>query len=136
MPKSSTKSAPGFILSAAIYVEQAAPTHAQQPTIKRTDLGTADQSPTDVGSMWIADIPTGGATGRHTHPTPRFVYVLEGSVVLEIDGKSPQTFGSGEGFAEPPSVVHNFRNVSPTAPAKAIGFQAAPKGMPLQSNIQ
>jgi len=52
--------------------------------------------------------------------------------VLEMDGKPPRTFTVGEGFVEPPDEVHNFRNASTTAPAKAIGFQIAPKGTPLQ----
>jgi quercetin dioxygenase-like cupin family protein len=110
--------------------------YAQQPAIKRTDLATANQSATDVGSMWIAEIAPGASTGRHTHPTPRFVYVLEGSVVLEMDGKPSQTFKAGEGFAEPPSEVHNFRNASTSTPAKALGVQVAPKGTPLQTNVQ
>ena len=79
-------------LSIAITAEQTPPAQAQQATIKRTDLAKADQSATDAGALWIADIPAGGATGRHTHPTPRFVYVLEGSVILEMDGQPPQTF--------------------------------------------
>ena len=135
MLNSFTRAALVLTFSIAIYTEQASPTHAQQATIKRTELAKADQATTDVGALWIADIPPGAATGRHTHPTPRFVYVLEGSVILEIDGKAPQTFNSGEGFADPPEVVHNFRNASTTAPAKALGFQVAPKGVPLQENI-
>ena len=110
--------------------------NAQQPTIKRTDLVTADQSGTDSGYLWVAEIAPGGATGRHTHPTPRFVYVLEGSVVLEVDGKPARTFVAGEGFAEAPGEVHNFRNASTTASAKALGFQVAPKGTPLQTPAQ
>jgi len=81
----------------------------------------------------VADIPPGAAAGRHIHPTPRFVYVLEGSVVLEVDGKPPITFMAGQGFAEAPGVAHNFRNASATAPAKALGFQVVPKGTPLQT---
>jgi len=108
---------------------------AQQPTIKRTDLATADQSATDVGTMWVGEIAPGGSTGRHTHPTPRFVYVVEGSVVLEMDGKPPRTFTVGEGFVESPGEVHNLRNASTTAPAKGIGFQVAPKGTPLQTTV-
>jgi quercetin dioxygenase-like cupin family protein len=53
-----------------------------------------------------------------------------------MDGKPPQTFKSGAGFVEPPAVVHNFRNASASTPAKALGFQVAPKGTPLQSNVQ
>ena len=82
--------------------------------------------------MWVAEIAPGAATGRHAHPTARFVYVMEGSVTLEVDGKSPQIFKAGEGFQEVPDVVHNFRNASATVPAKALGFQIAGKGQPLQ----
>jgi quercetin dioxygenase-like cupin family protein len=125
-----------LLCSVAIYAVQAYPAHAQQAPIKRTDLVTADQSATEVGALWIADIPPGGATGRHTHPTPRFVYVLEGAVILEIDGQPPRTFRSGEAFAEQPNVTHNFRNASASAPAKALGFQVALKGTPLQANVK
>jgi quercetin dioxygenase-like cupin family protein len=62
------------------------------------------------------------------------VYVLEGAVVYEVDGKPPQTFKAGEAYAEMPGEVHNFRNASLTQPAKALGFQYANKGQPLQTN--
>ena len=132
----STTAALVLIFGTALYIGQPSLAHAQQATIKRTDLAKADQSATDAGALWIADIPAGGATGRHTHPTPRFVYVLEGSVILEMDGKPPQTFRAGEAFAELPGMVHNFRNASASEPAKALGFQVAPKGAPLQTNVQ
>jgi len=133
MAKSRTILAIAITILAGIFVSQNFNAYAQQPTIKRTDIATADQSGTDGGQLWVADIPPGAATGRHIHPTPRFVYVLEGSVVLEVDGKSPLTFMVGQGFAEAPGVAHNFRNASDTAPAKALGFQVAPKGTPLQT---
>ena len=135
MQKSSTTSAAAFIMGGIISFAASWSACAQQPTIKRTDLATADQSATDAAAMWVAEIAPGGSTGRHTHPTPRFVYVAEGSVVLEMDGKPPRTFTVGEGFVEPPGEVHNFRNGSTTAPAKAIGFQIAPKGTPLQTTV-
>jgi quercetin dioxygenase-like cupin family protein len=40
---------------------------------------------------WTADLAPGAQTGKHHHSTPRFVVVLEGSVVLEMEGKPPQT---------------------------------------------
>jgi quercetin dioxygenase-like cupin family protein len=112
------------------------PTSAQQQPIKRTDLLKSDLAEIKDNEMnvWVADIPPGAATGRHFHPTPRFVYVLEGAVVLELDGKSPQTFKTGQAFAETPNEIHNFRNASTTEPAKALGFQYAGKGQPLQIN--
>ena len=109
---------------------------AQQQPIKRTDLLKSDLSEIRDNEMhvWVADIAPGAATGRHSHPTPRFVYVLEGAVVLEMDGKPAQTFKAGQAFAEMPNQVHNFRNASTTEPAKALGFQYAAKGQALQAN--
>jgi quercetin dioxygenase-like cupin family protein len=43
------------------------------------------------------------------------------------------TFQAGEVFAEAPGDIHNFRNASATAPAKALGFQVARKGQALQN---
>jgi len=108
--------------------------HAQQPPLKRTDVLKTDMAGMEgkEAHMWVAEIARGAATGKHSHPTPRFVYVIEGSVTVEIEGKSPQTFKTGEGFQEMPDVVHNFRNTSTTEPAKALGFQIAGKGQPLQ----
>jgi quercetin dioxygenase-like cupin family protein len=82
--------------------------------------------------MWVAEIAPGAATGTHRHPTPRFVYVMEGSVVLEMEGRPPQTFTAGQGFMERPNTGHNFRNASTREAAKALGFQIASKGQPLQ----
>ena len=110
---------------------------AQQQPIKRTDLLKSDLAEIKDNEMhvWVADIAPGAATGRHFHPTPRFVYVLEGAVVLELDGKAPQMFKAGQVFAEMPNEVHNFRNASTTEPAKALGFQYAGKGQALQINV-
>ena len=110
--------------------------NAQQQTIKRTDLLKVDL-PEIKGSqmnLWVADIAPGGETGRHTHPTPRFVYVLEGTVTLEMDDKSSQTFKAGQAFVEMPNMVHNFKNASTTEPAKGLGFQYAAEGQALQVN--
>jgi quercetin dioxygenase-like cupin family protein len=109
---------------------------AQQQPIKRTDLLKTYLPEMEGKQMqvWVADIPPGAATGRHFHPTPRFVYVLEGAVVLELDGKAPQTFRVGQAFVEMPGERHNFRNASATDPAKALGFQYAGKDQLLQTN--
>ena len=111
-------------------------TIAQQQSIKRTDLLKLDLAEIKDNEMhvWVADIAPGAATGRHSHPTPRFVYVLVGAVVLEMDGKPPETFKAGQAFAEAPNAIHNFKNASTTEPAKALGFQYAGKGQPLQIN--
>ena len=108
--------------------------NAQQPSIKRTGVLDSDMAGMDgkQAHMWVADIAPGAETGKHTHPTPRFVYVMEGSVTLEVEGQPARTFQVGEGFQEMPGVVHNFKNASSSVPAKALGFQIADKGEPLQ----
>jgi quercetin dioxygenase-like cupin family protein len=108
----------------------------QQQSIKRTDLLKTDLDEIKGSEMniWLGELAPGAATGKHTHPTPRFVYVLEGAVVLEMDGKPQQTFEAGQAFAEMPNLVHKLRNASTTEPAKALGFQYAGKGQPLQAD--
>jgi len=109
---------------------------AQQQPIKRTDLLKTYLSDMEGKEMhvWVADIPPGAATGPHFHPTPRFVYVLEGAVVLELDGKPPRTYTAGQAYVEMPGERHNFRNASTTEPAKALGFQYGSRDQPLQTN--
>lgn len=107
---------------------------AQQP-LKRVDLLNADLGIEGKEMhIWTADIPPGAASGKHSHPTPRFVVVLQGSLVYEVDGRSPQTFSTGQAYRELPNEVHNFENASTTEPARAIGIQYAGKGEPLQTN--
>jgi quercetin dioxygenase-like cupin family protein len=108
---------------------------AQPQAIKRVGLLDTDLAEMDgqQAHLWAAEIAPGAETGKHSHPTTRFVYVLEGSVTLEWEGRPPQTFRAGEAFPEPPGDVHNFRNASATAPAKAIGFQIARKGQARQN---
>jgi quercetin dioxygenase-like cupin family protein len=102
--------------------------------MKRTELLKTNLA--DLGDkemhIWVADIAPGAATGRHTHPTPRFVYVLEGAVALEMDGKPPQIFKTGQAFVEMPNQIHNFKNASTSELARALGFQYAGTGQPLQ----
>lgn len=107
---------------------------AQSPSVKRTELVKAELTamPNPVAYLWVGELAPGAATGKHAHPTPRFVYVLEGAVTLEIEGQPPATYKAGEAFQESPTVVHNFRNASATQPAKALGFQVATKDQPLQ----
>jgi quercetin dioxygenase-like cupin family protein len=126
----------GVALALGLFVNGSP--HAQPPLIKRTDLLKTDLVGMEGKEMniWTADIAPGAATGRHQHPTPRFVIVLQGSVVLDIDGRPPQTFEAGQAFQEMPGIVHNFKNASTIEPARAIGVQYAEKGQPLQIDVR
>ena len=131
-----------LIAGAAVGVIGGRLVSAQHQAIKRTDLLKSELHEIQDNEMhvWVADIAPGAATGRHSHPTPRFVYVIEGTVVLELDSKSPQTFKAGQAFAEMPNEIHNFRNASKPEPprrldsfkcAKPRGAQRNPTALPL-----
>jgi quercetin dioxygenase-like cupin family protein len=107
---------------------------AQQPALKRTELlrTAMVEMAGKEAHIWIADIAPGAATGGHRHPTTRFVYVVEGSVTVDIEGESPRTYRAGEAFAERSDVQHNFKNASATASANALGVQIAERGQALQ----
>lgn len=126
--------APALIATVALCISGSQIATAQQQPIKRTELLKThlDQIGDKEMQVWVADIPPGAATGPHFHPTPRFVYVLEGAVVFEPAGKPPQTYAAGQAYVEMPGEQHNFRNASTTEPAKALGFQYAGKDQPLQ----
>ena len=73
----------------------------------------------------------GGASMPHRHDAEVFVYVLEGSLLMQVDGKEPVTLGPGQTFHESPQDVHRqSANASKTAPAKFVVFILKDKGKP------
>ena len=73
----------------------------------------------------------GEASQPHRHNAVLFVYVLEGSIITQVKGGSPQTVHAGEVFYESPTDVHIVsRNASDTQPAKLLVFYVKAKGTP------
>jgi len=106
---------------------------AQDQPITRTELLRSDLAGIDGKEtvIYIADIKAGAAGGRHTHYGDEFVYVLEGVLKVEPDGKEPITLKAGETAHLSPDVVHAARNGSASAPAKVLVFLVVEKGKPL-----
>jgi quercetin dioxygenase-like cupin family protein len=74
-------------------------------------------------SMVTVEYPPGGASKSHSHGTDTFVYVLEGTLVMQVAGGQEMTLGPGETFYESPTDVHSVsRNASATLPAKFLVF--------------
>ena len=63
-------------------------------------------------------------------------YVLEGSMLLEVEGKPPVTMKQGEASHLPPKEVHDVKNASTTTPMKALIFQIPDKGQPLVTSVR
>lgn len=82
--------------------------------------------------MITVDYPPGATDGIHRHNAHVFIYVLEGSVVMQVRGGKEITLVPGQTFYESPEDVHVVsRNGSETKPAKFIVFFVKDKGTPL-----
>ena len=76
--------------------------------------------------------PPGASDPIHRHNAHAFVYVLEGSVVMQVKGGKEITLTPGQSFYEGPSDVHTVgRNASTTRPAKFIVVLLKDKGAPV-----
>jgi len=74
----------------------------------------------------------GFETERHLHPGHVFVYVLEGTVELLVEGEDPVRLSAGDAGYEQPNKTMVGRNASSTEGASAIIFQVGEAGKPLQ----
>jgi quercetin dioxygenase-like cupin family protein len=81
--------------------------------------------------MSTVTYPPGGVSAPHRHDAQVFVYVLEGELIMQVQGAPKVTLKPGETFYESPSDVHSVSaNASQTAPAKFLVFIIKNKGAP------
>ncbi len=79
--------------------------------------------------MIAVDYPPGSVDPVHRHDAYAFVYVLQGSIVMQVRGGKEVTLGPGQTFYEGPNDVHTVgRNASQTEPAKFIVILLKKKG--------
>jgi quercetin dioxygenase-like cupin family protein len=117
----------------AVFAAWGAATLAQQPGFTRTPLQDQPLSdPVRHAVQVRAEFAPGVAAGRHTHPGEELGYVLEGSVLLEVDGQPPRTVNAGEVFYVPAGVVHDGKNIG-TGNAKVLATYIVEKGKPVAS---
>ena len=108
----------------------------QQPGPTRTMLQKHDlQAPGEEGVMVLVDIPVGAREGRHTHPAEVFVYVLEGTLTLDKEGKPSASYKAGETFFVERGIIHEGRNGG-NAPVKAVAVFVTDKGKPMTTQVQ
>jgi quercetin dioxygenase-like cupin family protein len=88
--------------------------------------------PGKEGSMITVEYPPGSSDPIHRHNAHAFVYVLEGSIVMQVRGGKEVTLTPGQTFYEGPDDVHVVgRNASQTKPAKFVVFLVKDKGAPI-----
>ncbi len=122
------------IALAALIAASALALHAalaQQTGIGRTDLQRHDLSiPGHEMVQVLVDFAPGVAFPRHSHPGEEIVYVVEGSLEYQLDGKPPVTLKAGEVLFIPDGAVHAVRNVG-SGSASELATYIVEKGEPL-----
>src|SRR5215468_7638910 len=116
-------------LSIAVGPKAEAPKEAKVTTLLSKDLADL---PGKEGVMITVEYPPGSSDPIHRHNAHAFVYVLEGSIVMQVRGAKEVTLTPGQSFYEGPNDVHVVgRNPSQTKPAKFVVFFVKDKGTPV-----
>ena len=103
---------------------------AQQPGIKRTDLQRHDLSIPGREVVQVrVDFAPGAAFPKHTHPGEEIIYVLEGSLEYEVEGKPPVTLKAGDVLFIPAGTIHAAKNVG-SGNAAELATYVLEKGKP------
>jgi quercetin dioxygenase-like cupin family protein len=120
------------LLSATSLAQDAPSPAVVKPLLAETVTGLPDKEVT----MSTVEYLPGGASLAHRHDAEVFVYVLEGSVIMQVDGKEPVTLLPGQTFHERPSDIHRVSaNASKTQPAKFVVFMLKDKGKPATRGV-
>ena len=101
---------------------------------KVTQLKSKDLTdlPNKEGLMITVEYPPGSSDPIHRHNAHAFIYVLEGSIVMQVKGGNEVTLTPGQTFYEGPDDVHVVgRNASKTTPPKFVVFFVKDKGAPV-----
>ena len=77
----------------------------------------------------MIEIPPGVTSARHSHPGADFGYLIEGTIVLQVDGNPPQTLKAGDVFFTERGHFHNARNIGTTT-ARAVDTYVIDRGKP------
>ena len=121
------------LMTGAAMAQQPAMT-SQAPQASVTPLTSKDlpEFPGKEVLMITVDYPPGSVDPIHRHNAHAFVYVLEGSIIMQVKGGKEVTLTPGQTFYEGPNDIHVVgRNASSTKPAKFVVFFIKDKGAPV-----
>jgi quercetin dioxygenase-like cupin family protein len=120
--KTARIAATAVLINAGALPPQAAMAQAQ-PGTKRTDLQRHDLGTTGREAIQVrVDFAPGAAFGRHKHPGEEIIYVLEGTLEYQVEGRPPVTLEAGEVFFVPAGTIHAARNVGSTNAAELATY--------------
>jgi quercetin dioxygenase-like cupin family protein len=106
---------PRIIAVAVLVVASTLALHvalSQQQGVKRTDLQRHDLSVPGREVVQVrVELAPGVSFAKHTHPSEEIIYVLEGSLEYQVEGKAPVTLKAGEVLFIPAGTIHSVRNI-------------------------
>jgi quercetin dioxygenase-like cupin family protein len=121
-----------FLMPVGLMAQQPA-TAGQTPQAAVTPLTSKDlpDFPGKEVLMITVEYPPGSVDPIHRHNAHAFIYVLEGSIIMQVKGGKEVTLTPGQTFYEGPNDVHVVgKNASKTKPAKFVVFFIKDKGAP------
>jgi len=122
------------LMTGPAMAQQAKAPQAKTPQAKVTSLMSKDvpEAPGKEALMIMVEYPPGSSDPIHRHNAHALVYVLEGSIVMQVKGGQQVTLKPGQTFYEGPDDVHVVgRNASKTKPAKFVVVLIKDKGAPV-----
>jgi quercetin dioxygenase-like cupin family protein len=127
-----------FLMTGTLMAQQPKATQ-QTPQAKVTPLMSKDMTdlPGKEIVMIVVEYPPGSADPIHRHNAQAFVYVMEGSIVMQVKGGKEVTLTPGQTFYEGPDDIHIVgRNASSTKPARFLVLLVKDKGTPVLTPVQ
>ena len=100
--------------------------------IKRTPLQSIDCPDGYKTVTGLAEVAPGHASGMHTHPGIETGYVLDGEVLMIVEGEADRRLKAGDSFVIPPGAKHDVQSIG-SVPAKAVSVFVVDKSRPLAS---
>jgi len=115
---------PAFLIARSLFAQE-----AQVTPIMLKDL---PEFPGKEALMITVVYPPGSSDPIHRHNAHAFVYVLEGTIIMQVKGGKEVTLTPGQSFYEGPNDIHTVgRNASNTKPAKFVVFFVKNKDAPV-----
>jgi quercetin dioxygenase-like cupin family protein len=121
-----------FLIPGTLVAQHPATSKAPQASVTSLTSKDLPELPGKEVLMITVDYPPGSVDAIHRHNAHAFVYVLEGSIIMQVKGGKEVTLNPGQTFYEGPDDVHVVgRNASSTKPAKFVVFFIKDKGAPV-----
>ena len=121
-----------FMMPCTLMAQEPAGSKAPQAAVTPVTSKDLPEFPGKEVLMITVEYPPGSVDPIHRHNAHAFVYVLEGSIIMQVKGGKEVTVTPGQTFYEGPNDVHVVgKNASSTKPAKFVVFFIKDKGAPV-----